>query len=212
MIRNLKALGLALAAFLALGATIAAAPAAAEFEFHSDGPTTLVAEGGPGIWSSQFGEMECKSVSYHGEMSGATEEEIELEQINEECSVGGIGTIVEDWNGCRYRFEPWKKTAGPLWDTTDYFKCPPGKTYTKTFYLFGTLKCTQHAPSQFLGFTEWTKAGVWNRKWKALEYVQTSGTGFGFCEAGEFNDGEYTDEGDLDGENSESQETEFWIE
>jgi hypothetical protein len=212
MIRNLKALGFALGALLALGATIAAAPAAAEFEFHSDGPTTLVAEEGSSVLTVDAGKLECEGVSYHAEMDETTEKEItEVEQSAESCTAFGFTGWINDWNGCFYRWVPLKRTGTKV-DTTDYLVCPAGKTFTTTVFLFGTLKCTLHYPPQDVGTTTWN-GKKWVREYNNLTYSQTAGTGMFACaNAVNTTNGQFVDEGELEGEDSGGGETPFSFE
>jgi hypothetical protein len=74
MIRNLKVLGLALAAVCALGATMASAASAAQLT--SDGPVTLVGTqtGGVGanVLSAYGSTVECGTVTYTGHKSEST--------------------------------------------------------------------------------------------------------------------------------------------
>jgi hypothetical protein len=112
MIRNLKALGLALCAVFAFGALAASAASAANdvFTSGSGGNTFLTGEqvGGlkatpPNVFGakSSAGTIECEKVKYVGSYTGATASEVELTPTYEKCKSGVAGATVTD-NGCKF--------------------------------------------------------------------------------------------------------------
>lgn len=77
MIRNLKALGLALVAVFAMSA-MAASAASAQGSLSSDGPVTLVGEETPGanVLTGPLGEVACPKSKYTGHKYDATPHEL----------------------------------------------------------------------------------------------------------------------------------------
>jgi len=82
MIRNLKALGIALVAVFAMSAVAASAASAQNGVLTSDGPVTLTgsnneAEGaGPNALTSETGEVKCPEVHYYGHKYNETPHEL----------------------------------------------------------------------------------------------------------------------------------------
>ncbi len=157
MTRNIKALGAALAAAMAMGAMIAsAAPAAGELEVDMDangrasltgsrtGPEhaehTFVIDG-----TTPTGKVtrRCKVATLEGTVSGgpanekATVTQLAVAPTLAECSASTLTAHVR-MNGCQYLFKGVaEKTA-----TLDITGCTAGKTIETEITAFGTCKVT----------------------------------------------------------------------
>lgn len=216
---NLKILSLLLMAILSLGAVLAGTASAEGFKFHSDGSLTKFtgsALSGGAVFTVDAGQIKCTSVTYHGEMTSSTAEEIGLEESTSECT-WGTDVVVTDWNGCFNFYVPEKTTSITNYDTTDYWKCPTGKEITVTAFNSGVLKCTWHYPPQDVGTSEWFENAFskdrLSRKYNKIKYSQTAGTGLGACSnAVSTTNGEYSEEMEIQATNSEGKATEFWLE
>ena len=112
MIRNLKALGLALLAICALGAVASsAASAAVEHDFHADGEKAVTtATGANHEFLVGSNPVKCKKVQAEGTQvgkgSGTTwaADEITVTPHYEECEFGGKPATV-DFMHCAYKFD-----------------------------------------------------------------------------------------------------------
>ncbi len=157
MIRNLKTLGAALAAVLAIGAMIvSAAQAAGELEVHTDanGRANLTgSRTGPehaehmfvsaGTTPSGKITVRCKVATFEGTVSmgpanGKTNViELSVLPTYAECSAASLTAHVT-MNGCRYQFK-WvaEKTA-----TVNITGCTAGKTIEVDVTAYGTCKLT----------------------------------------------------------------------
>lgn len=111
MHRNLKTLGMALAAILAIGAVGASGAAAQEGMLTSDGPVTLTgveAEGGLNAYTAFGGQIECPGSTGTGHKVGATPHEfiesgataITLTAQLANCEASGGEARTVDANGC----------------------------------------------------------------------------------------------------------------
>ena len=156
MIRNLKVLGLALAAVFAFSAMSASA-ASAEKLFHSESEKTILTgtEVEEVVFDAGGGTIKCPESVYDATTSAKTVTEITVEPTykTEKCKAFGLETHVL-MNGCDYVFtlEPGTTettggsthTSGPV-----HIKCPEGKkielTVTK---LLGGSRCTVDVPAQ----------------------------------------------------------------
>ncbi len=125
MIRNLKALALALCAVFMLGALSASTASAATDVLTSDAPgltdtyVTGTQNGGIGAGNvfgtkSKAGKIECASGSYEGTFLGAPSE-VELTPSYTGCKIGAANATVTN-NGCKYvltgKTEAFTNTSG----------------------------------------------------------------------------------------------------
>jgi hypothetical protein len=175
MIRNLKTLGLALVAILALGA-VAASAASAQGKLTSDGPVTLTGAetGGAGNnYLEAFGvKVECPGSTYTGHKattvaetggveknhpfipSGATKVTLtpHYKQVN--CKAAGLYPVTVDMNGCDYTVNITSAVVADSVNGTVDIVCPPGKEITVTLFtpgvnhITGTPFCTLHVKAQ----------------------------------------------------------------
>jgi hypothetical protein len=114
MIRNLKALGLALVAVFAMSAVAASGAQAAHFAW-AEGTTTLNGSaeanaGGIQKFTTSVGTFECNSVTASASVSGLTSETVTTNSITynnsgsaDECPAS-LGTAHISMNGCNYKF------------------------------------------------------------------------------------------------------------
>jgi hypothetical protein len=105
MIRNLKALGLALFAVLAMGAFTASAASAGDF--HSESATHTVIKGsqvGSDVFTVKAGTVKCEEATYAGEQVGATATTVKVTPTYTECTAFGFVKTAIDTNGCTYEF------------------------------------------------------------------------------------------------------------
>jgi len=120
MIRNLKALGVAVMAVLALGA-VAAGSASAEFHSEVAHTTFSGAQEGTHTFTTDPGTVHCKKATFSGTSEKATTNDVTVTFKYEECTLtsifGNIAVTVSP-NECVYTF------------TTDgivHVNCPAGK-------------------------------------------------------------------------------------
>jgi len=151
MTRNLKALGRALAAALAIGAVAASGAVAQQGTLTSDGPVTQIATqtGGAGANTlSAFGlTIECPGSSYTGHKYNVTPNELipngattatlfpHFNQANHNCKAGSLPLTIE-LNGCDdvvHLGETTGGVAGTYGVTLD-FVCPAGKEVAVTIW------------------------------------------------------------------------------
>jgi hypothetical protein len=115
MIRNLKVLGLAVAAVMALGAF--SASSALAIEFHSDsstGNTWLTGEtdtskgiGTTHIFDAAGSTITCQNATFKGTQTGNTAPDVTMEAAYSNCTVHVSGfslAATVNMNGCRYTF------------------------------------------------------------------------------------------------------------
>jgi hypothetical protein len=103
MIRNLKALGLALLAICALGAVAAqAASAAKEHEFHSDGPATVITgediEGNHTFAVGAAGTVECTTAEFEATQTGS--------KVSTDTYAADTLTVTPHYSGCTFGGQP----------------------------------------------------------------------------------------------------------
>jgi hypothetical protein len=129
MIRNLKVLGLALAAICAFGAV--AASGASAFAFHSEKEKTIItAEHDPtsetlttfGTKSSTVSTT-CKKEKFAGTAAEPSVASITVHPVYEECEAKPFGEATVDTHGCDYILYA---------ETTTSPKTPPNELETKT--------------------------------------------------------------------------------
>jgi hypothetical protein len=214
MARNLKALGLALCATMALGAVVASAASgqATEKLFHSEiEKTTLTATAltpvrfitGPGE------EFVCNKIEITSTITPKTTGEITATPHYSECSIKREGLTIPahiDTNSCDYLFTidteitSHEKYSGPT-----HINCTsPGDSITvTTTFLGGTQQC-MHIPAQTpttptVDYTNEGKEKTRDIKVtstvKGFTYTKTS-----ICGEGTFNNAELTGEMTVKGE------------
>jgi hypothetical protein len=135
MTRNLKALGLALLAALALSA-VAASSAPAVKEFHSDIEKTVLTGTDTPNTASQFTTLhnttKCATNLWEGTATAKTVKELTVTQTLSGCTENNGFTIDVNFNGCHYKFtleEGIFETPGGTTHTRGptHIVCPVGK-------------------------------------------------------------------------------------
>lgn len=104
MIRNLKVLGLAVAAVFAMSAVVASAASAAPLFHAASSPTILTGtQTGNHVFDAASDTITCKKASFNGTVEGTAVESIKAEAAYSECSFFGVNVAV-NMNACQYEF------------------------------------------------------------------------------------------------------------
>jgi hypothetical protein len=106
MNRKLKALGLVIAAVMALAAFSGSASAA---EFHSEVAHTQISGNqiGSDVFTTNAGTVKCSETTYSGtQTTGVTSSEVTVTPKYSGCTAFGFIGATIDVNGCDYRFTP----------------------------------------------------------------------------------------------------------
>jgi hypothetical protein len=137
MIRNLKVLGLALAAVFATSAVAASAASAAPAKFTAGvgaGETAEIKGGQIGADTFHIGvrTYTCATATVQGEALtvGPESTEVTLTPTYGTCHTVILGvtrTLTVTTNGCAYRFNATKNTGGHAFSTDLHIECPAGK-------------------------------------------------------------------------------------
>jgi hypothetical protein len=193
MMRNLKVLGVALAAVFAMSA-IAASMASADTITAEKYPVTLT-----GSQSAPFnnvltvpntGTVKCETATYHGELTAAGTT-VTITPTYKKCEVLGFASgEAVNMNGCDYMLHL-NPAAGNTTGTADVV-CPAGKEIVVTATSVGTTKCVFNIPAQVgLAKATVTNTGagttselVLHLEVKNIKETHTAGTGLGKCTAG----------------------------
>ncbi len=155
MIRRYKAIGIALAAILALSALAAQAASASPLTVTEGASGTTFytgdQDGKRWIFATPDGESECPTTSIKASSSGTFVNETSYEATYSNCS--GLGFVVMHWNqgGCTYTFTtPTSIKPGEVtWHASGiHIVCSSGKSIEYTPTLFGVSACTRFIGSQ----------------------------------------------------------------
>lgn len=186
MNRKIKALGMAFAAVLVVGAFSAASASA---EFHSEVDHTTITASQPttvdDVFTVKAGTVKCKSATYTGTSTTKTSEDITVTPAYAECTAFGFVSTAIDVNGCTYTFT-----------TTEtqqlHILCPEGKAITVTAF-----NCWVHVGAQTASGITYTNEGSGSARDVTVDasitgmtYTQTSKS-FPGCSNGTFTDGKY---------------------
>lgn len=149
MRRKIAAVGLALAAVLALGALGAAGAQASQFT--CDGyPCTVTGEQAQKIiWTIQGQKIECERVHFEGSLTGPSET-IKVLPKFEKCTAFGIANAARIMNSCYYDFTAGTTKTSPThhFEGSMHIKCAtPGDTITHRAPATNPL-CELHIPEQ----------------------------------------------------------------
>jgi hypothetical protein len=104
MIRNLKTLGLAVVAVLAMNVMVVSVASAAN-EFHSAGtPTTIsgLHKSTTALHIPGAGTWECTTTAFHGVQTGTTAKELTIHPTYSGCKAFGFSTTDVSTTGCDY--------------------------------------------------------------------------------------------------------------
>jgi hypothetical protein len=191
MIRNLKFLGLALVAVLAMSAVMAGAASADEFKSEK-APVTLTGTQGATLdtFSTHAGNVKCTTATYKGTQSTTSTTTIQVAPTYSGCTFVGLNSTITT-NGCEYLFHV-PATAGVTTGTVDIV-CPGTNEITVTAPnpALGKAKCIVHVPPQTgLGVVTYSNLGSGTTRevkvevnLTGLKYSQTAGVAeSGNCE------------------------------
>ena len=209
MIRNLKFLGLALVAALAMSSVVAGMASADVFTLEATPTTITGAQEGTSVLVVHSGEAKCTTVKETGSFTVSPSSELSVSPTYSGCTFAGLAATT-NMNGCTYRYTI-NSAAGNTTGTTDII-CPAGKEITITAPSVGTPKCIIHIPAQNglssisfvnLGSTTTREITV-NINITNMKYSQTAGTSeTGNCAtADNTTDGIYVGKRLLTGENA----------
>jgi hypothetical protein len=191
MIRNLKFLGLALVAVLAMSAVGAGAASADEFKAES-APLTLTAKQGEptDTFSTHAGNVKCTTATYKGTQATTSATTIRVAPTYSGCTFVGLNSTITT-NGCEYLFHV-PATAGVTTGTVDIVCTGSNEiTVTAPNPALGKAKCIVHVPPQTgLGVVTYSNLGAGatrevkvSVKLTGLKYSQTAGVAeSGNCE------------------------------
>ncbi|HMJ72166.1 MAG TPA: hypothetical protein VK471_02250 [Solirubrobacterales bacterium] len=213
MIRNLKALGLALLAIFATSA-VAASAASANPQFFSEmEDTTLTGSQGlamANILTTDLGELKCNVARFDGTMEPAETTTLTLKPTYEECKQAGENAVVT-LHGCSYLFHLGENTE--TFEAKMDIECPDGEKI-----VIDTPECATTIPPQAgLGEVKFTNEGaaatraiVADLKIGGIDYVE-HGAG---CpnETVTTNNGTYTGLITVKGENAAEEHVGIWVE
>jgi hypothetical protein len=186
--RNLRILGLALVAMLAISATATSVAAAAPKLTAESYPATITgASEANNVASITAGNVSCPGSSYHGLISEpSTTLTVAFEFAG--CTAFGFPGIA-DVNGCTLVLHG----VGLSLQATLDLACPPGQELTVTAVAAGaTTKCTVHIkPQTGLETVTITPIGTGATReltldinLSGIQYTHTAGTGIGACTSG----------------------------
>ena len=191
--RNLKALGLALFAVLALSATAGAVAQADQFKSETAGAAQLSGElelSSVSNFKTTAGTAQCFFGTFTGTMGSSPSTALTLTPSFSGCTCVGIGCLAEI-NGCKFILKLGAATTGSM-----DISCSAGKEIT-----FSNNKCIIHVPPQTgLGTVTFSNTGFGATReltvslnLEKIKYKHTkNGTGVGVCTSGEGTTGTWT--------------------
>jgi hypothetical protein len=165
MIRNLKALGLALVALCALGAVMASAASAVTDHFTSPKETTILTgtneAGTQTLFFSQpekGAEIPCKVSHYAGTFAGQGVTEVTVHPKYTECEAKGIGKANVTTSGCDYLLTgATDENAKKEIHATVHLECTTGKSITFEIPSICTLHYGAQTPTNGVTYTNTTE-------------------------------------------------------
>lgn len=207
--RNLKVLGLALVAVLAMSSVVASMASADSFTGETGTVVLTGSQEGNDIFTLTGGSITCKEAKLVG-TSTAISSTVTITPTYPEKTVGGEQNCtalglpgVIHANGCTYLLHIGAGTEGTL-----DINCPAGKELTVTAGAPPTIRCTIHIGSQ-AGLTKVTFSNTGSGVTRellvetavsTLKYSHTKGTGLGACTPGSATNGGYTGKARITGE------------
>jgi hypothetical protein len=193
--RNIKILGLAFVAMLAMSAVMAGA-ASADKLTATGYPANLTATA-DGEFVDEFkttaGTVKCPEPVYHATIGAAipTGGSVVATPTYPHVGCTGFGfPATIDMNECTYNFSVVTGTVGKA-----DLECPTGKEVTVTASSGGILKCTVHVKTQtdLTGAVTYTNIAGGKITLEAnlggIDYTHTQGTGLGSCPSGSATNG-----------------------
>jgi hypothetical protein len=206
MNRKLKALGLALAAVMAMAAFASPASAA---EFHSEVAHTEIKgeqEEALDVFTTNAGTVKCNTATYTGTTSAVTTSEITVTPAYSNCTAFGFVNTPIDTNNCHYTF-----TSNPGTPPVMHIVCPSAPITVTAFNCWVTVG-SQTVNS---GIT-YTNSGVGSARditvdktISGLTYTQHSKS-FPGCSIGTFTNGTFTGSTTIKGTNTAGTQVGIW--
>jgi hypothetical protein len=141
MIRNIKVLGLALVAVLAMSVVAVGSASAAEFTASSYPANGEGGQTTPHKFTVQGQAVECSTANFTGSLSAASGE-LNITPVYENCIAFGFLNATVSMNGCTYKFTAGTGSADNYTGGV-HIVCPAGKSITVV-----AATCTVHIPAQ----------------------------------------------------------------
>jgi len=153
MMHKYKALGVALAAVLALSALAAQAASASPLTVTGGGTTFYTGDQDktPWIWTDGSLSAECVATTITASSSGESVTETTWTATYDKCTGFGFALMHWNHNGCTYTFTtPTQISPGVVtWSASNiHIVCPVGKSIEYTPTSFGVSVCTRFINSQ----------------------------------------------------------------
>lgn len=208
MSRNLKVLGLALVAALALTALVGSTAQANENGKFTAASYTSTGSGidtGTHEFTAAGGSVKCSHATFSGTSSAASTTQT-ITPVYEECTAFGFVGATVTMNGCDYLFHLTGTGAGGSYNGNVDLVCPENKEVT-----IDAGPCTIHIPGQTglgpVSFTNGTSGGLSDITNHAnvnnIEGTLVKNNFLCFFTAGPFTGGKYTGTTTITGKNSE---------
>ncbi|HEX7280182.1 MAG TPA: hypothetical protein VF255_11245 [Solirubrobacterales bacterium] len=215
MIRNIKALGLAVFAVMALGA-FSAATASAEKLFHSEVAHTEVRgeqHSTEDTFTVNAGTVRCSHATYTGTQSTATASTQTVAPTYSGCKAFGFVNTTIDPNGCGYVFSLSGTPVSGAAPGGVTIECPAGQVITVTAF---NCWVTVGPQTRATGIT-YTNLGAGKTRdvtvdvnLTGLTYTQHSKS-FPGCTNGTFNNGTYTGAATVRGFDTAGEQVGVWV-
>lgn len=142
MLRNLKVLGLAIVAVLAMSAVVAQAASAAEFTAENYTASLSGEQVGEHVFTVEGNTVKCPTAVFSGSLAAASSEvtNVSAKYGNEEakCTAFGFLSATVKMNGCTYNFKV-NSGSEDNFTGTAALKCPTG---AKVTIVAGTCEAT----------------------------------------------------------------------
>lgn len=194
--RNLKALGLALVAVLAMGALTASAASAHVFTSDSESGTTYFTgvDEVQNEFSTPAGTVTCTEVSFKGQAAGTEQSEVTVHPTYNSCTHSILGAVTVETTGCDYLLKG--ATDGASMATVKVV-CESGKAITIKTSIGCDLKISEQSIGSAVSYANKGGGGepeditVTNTA-TGIKYSKVA-TSFGACffVGGNGSDGEY---------------------
>lgn len=155
MFRNMKVLGLAVVAVLAMSAVVAASASAA-FNAENEGTTLLSgSQTNTHEFTVNTGTVTCTTATFAGSQSGKTSSTLSITPTYEGCTNSLLGSMSVNMNGCTYLFHTEATTGEPINGKVDVVCSGTNEIEVKR--TSGVQVCTVKVPAQTgLGAVKYT--------------------------------------------------------
>lgn len=201
MVRNLKTLGVAVVAMLAMSAVVASA-ASANLKFHAAQTHTILtgSQTTQHVFQTNTGTVTCSTATFSGTQQNATATEITIAPNYDNCIAFGFVSVPVHENGCHYLF---------TYDKTVHLQCPtkpieitaPGCTVTVGTQTISPVDFNNNAAK-----TDVTVVAT-------VGNIQYTNHDEGFvCTGGQFTGGKYTGSTTVTGEDTNKNPVAIWYE